>query len=1194
MEFDRRLQIRSSNSGSRSRFGSGYLIAPNLALTAAHVLGATQQGEGAVTVCRPDGGSKEFTASVRWRRRDAAVDAALVEVNGGQGWEPPESITDIRVRPPQRWGRLIGTRPHAVAVAGYPRMQKDADEGRRLDEHLMGHIRPGTSALAGRYEVLSTDPTIPVVIPPGTSGSAWSGMSGAALLCGDLLCGVVRQDRRASGGTRLSATPSKALLADPGFRAVVAEHSGWDPILEPAEPTQLLASAARERDLRSPAMLLRAEAEAVVFHGREEELRQLQQWCEDHPERFAVRVVTGPGGQGKTRLARELVQLMHGQGWVAGFLRTDLPNTNSAPDFSGLETAEPLLLVLDYAETQPRLLRALVERLRATRHRVRLLLLARSDGGWRIDCIGASAPTQDILAASTPVPLRALIPQDQAVEDRTKTFRSAAVDLARLLPNVSPAAGLPQANWAAVAAELQPLRDLADPCYGSVLTLQMAALIALLQQGGATAGETSTSEPLEAVLLRHEQRYWERTARSPVFELGRLSTETLKEAVAVAALLGATTHSEALTTAAKIPSLPAHRAADAARWLHSLYPPGKRRYWGSLRPDRVAEYHVSAALGAGMDIIELLTAASADQQAQAITVLARAVIGHHNAGRDEERNAVLHSASEAVRGAAIGSTALQLISDALPYPCPPIAPLAAGVGNSIVEGIRRAGGKAGPEDESIVSCALVNLANALADTGQQKKALSTAMEAVKGYRRLVKREGATREAGLAQALANLGTRLAEAGQHEEALSVSESAVEVYQRLVARDAAAHEVGLARALCNLGRLLTWTGLTEKALVPLEEALTLWRRLASEDPAAHEPGVALALFCVSSCLMLGGGHPSQSLDYAERSVKSYGRLAADDPSVHEAGFARALDNLSTVLFMTDRHEEALGAAEQAVEIYSRLSKETGRAIDAELASALLNLSGRLSRVERHEEAICAGGDAVDIFRRLANENPAAHRQGLARALSNFGAHLSEAGQDERAVHVAAEAVSLCRTGLRSPAFRIHWFRRWNENSMHRKSDYAMSLSNLGFLLSATGRQSEAIRTVRKSVSVFRELTERNQRVHEPNLANALVLLARVGNNGLPFTYGPLLAVAESALLYCKLTAQSPDVFRSRLIEAVQLQVALCRRVGLLDEAMEAISRAQAVAGPDVGAAILGLSPKRGDSEPDDDADLTHGRPG
>lgn len=195
---------------------------------------------------------------------------------------------------------------------------------------------------------------------------------------------------------------------------------------------------------------------------------------------------------------------------------------------------------------------------------------------------------------------------------------------------------------------------------------------------------------------------------------------------------------------------------------------------------------------------------------------------------------------------------------------------------------------------------------------------------------------------------------------------------------------------------------------------------------------------------------------------------------------------------------------------------------------------------------------------------------------------------------MHVAAEAVSLCRTGLRSPAFRIHWFRRWNENSMHRKSDYAMSLSNLGFLLSATGRQSEAIRTVRKSVSVFRELTERNQRVHEPNLANALVLLARVGNNGLPFTYGPLLAVAESALLYCKLTAQSPDVFRSRLIEAVQLQVALCRRVGLLDEAMEAISRAQAVAGPDVGAAILGLSPKRGDSEPDDDADLTHGRPG
>ncbi|MFI6729231.1 hypothetical protein NRF20_46125 [Streptomyces sp. R-74717] len=123
---------------------------------------------------------------------------------------------------------------------------------------------------------------------------------------------------------------------------------------------------------------------------------------------------------------------------------------------------------------------------------------------------------------------------------------------------------------------------------------------------------------------------------------------------------------------------------------------------------------------------------------------------------------------------------------------------------------------------------------------------------------------------------------------------------------------------------------------------------------------------------------------------------------------------------------------------------------------------------------------------------------------------------------------------------------------------------------------------------------MTEHNPRVHEPNLANTLVLLARVGDTGLPFAYGPLLAVAEATLLYCNLTAQSPDAFRSRLIEAVQIQVAPRRRVGLLDEAMEAISRAQAVAGPDVAAAILGLSPKRGNSEPEDSTDLTHGRPG
>ncbi|MBC2876174.1 MULTISPECIES: trypsin-like peptidase domain-containing protein [Streptomyces] len=113
VEPGRRVRIRLYDAGhAASRFGSGYLVGPRLALTAAHVLGTDGSGPvpGRVTVCRPDAGTGQYTGRVRWYRRRDHVDAALVEVDEGQGRPPPASLADITRRPPQRWGRLIGTR----------------------------------------------------------------------------------------------------------------------------------------------------------------------------------------------------------------------------------------------------------------------------------------------------------------------------------------------------------------------------------------------------------------------------------------------------------------------------------------------------------------------------------------------------------------------------------------------------------------------------------------------------------------------------------------------------------------------------------------------------------------------------------------------------------------------------------------------------------------------------------------------------------------------------------------------------------------------------------------------------------------------------------------------------------------------------------------------------------------------------
>jgi hypothetical protein len=67
---------------------------------------------------------------------------------------------------------------------------------------------------------------------------------------------------------------------------------------------------------------LAARHEVVDFTGRDAELTELAGWRDDPEPGSAVRLVHGPDGQGKTRLAAQFAGLSVALGWTVGAAAT--------------------------------------------------------------------------------------------------------------------------------------------------------------------------------------------------------------------------------------------------------------------------------------------------------------------------------------------------------------------------------------------------------------------------------------------------------------------------------------------------------------------------------------------------------------------------------------------------------------------------------------------------------------------------------------------------------------------------------------------------------------------------------------------------------------------------------------------------------------------------------------------------------
>jgi tetratricopeptide (TPR) repeat protein len=246
---------------------------------------------------------------------------------------------------------------------------------------------------------------------------------------------------------------------------------------------------------------------------------------------------------------------------------------------------------------------------------------------------------------------------------------------------------------------------------------------------------------------------------------------------------------------------------------------------GVLRPDRLAELHVSMELAASQALAQAcLTGLDAARARRVLILLARAS-GEHPAARGLLESLIARF-PEVVAGLAEPREVMVAVADAIPYPSLALAPAHASL-SSTIAGTFAAG-------EPGRALWLNNLAVLLGGLGRREDALAAIEEAVTIRRTLAQARPDAFLPDLAMSLNNQSNRLSDLGRREDALAAIEEAVTIRRTLAQARPDAFLPDLAMSLNNQSNRLSDLGRREDALAAIEEAVTAYRTLAQARPA------------------------------------------------------------------------------------------------------------------------------------------------------------------------------------------------------------------------------------------------------------------------------------------------------------------------------------------------------------------------
>ncbi|GAA2384794.1 hypothetical protein GCM10010420_03890 [Streptomyces glaucosporus] len=1203
-------------------WGSGYEILQGLVLTAAHAVGEVGSP---VRVSR----LKQDLAhpgEVVWRGMPYAsgargpgrhggryVDAALVHVPGRE-----HAVPD-----PSRWGRIVGERVRVECLMwGFSRSEHRAGEGTQV----FGTISPGNGLVGGTYVIDCT--TTP---PRPAGGSPWGGMSGAAVFCGDLLTGVVTAELPGHLPARLEAEPAAVLLRAEGFREALDRYGApGTHVLEPAEYAGFADHEHRIGRHQIPVSvmeLLHPGRGVVPFTGRGEQLAGLYEWSRRPGPGAAL--VHAPGGRGKTRLALEFSRRLvaeeeQEEDWAVLWLQPGEPDAvRRLPP-----PAMPLLMVIDGADSRAEETAAALEfavRNRSTR--IKVLLLARSDGWWadlrdREPSLSVATLMSGALTIALPDLDTSPGAQRRSYREAVRAFSSALDGMSggERRPGEAPAGGLPP---------FAPGGHL-----GSPLTLHMTALVGLLDAPVSDSASRPTTAAVEERLLSHERSHWTRVASAHGLRPA-LSPDALFDAVAAVTVLRPRDHDQADAFVRRVPLLADQREDrihSVLSWLRSVLPPADGRPVGVLQPDRLAERFVGGRLAKSPRLADgLLSGATPDQAALFLTLTTRAtvrgVLGreltdwclrHRDvlalpaidvATRVEDPGPLLNALEAIVDDPRTSLPDLERLAAHLPRSTQNLAPWALRLHRRIVEVHREQAGDA-PERRARLAVALRELSKRLASMGEREEALRVTQEAIDLWQELPahlpdrraelggchnnaalhhsalgRRTEALRAALTAvellreearsgdpvalghfsRGLSSLALAQGELGDDAAALRTTEECVELRRDLYALCGGDEESTslLAEGLQNLAGCLTECGLRKEALKTAEEAVALHEGLADANPDAFRPGLAGALAALSTAAGLMG-LTSRALEAARKAVAIRRRLDGARPEVYRADLAHALNGLYIDLAGMGLHDEALVAIEESVELFRELATRHPQAHNPDLALTLNSLANSLLEHEERSRALETAEEAVRAYRKLDTAHPGAFRDKLAMALVTLSLCLEHAERPDEARTALEEAEPIYRS-LADTSPKAHL------------PGLAGCLNNLTGLLRQAGELDSALRTAEEAIAINRRLARGRAGAFTDALAknwmvkyNCLIELSRYEEAA--------SAGAEAARRLRALVRSAPGRYESDLAMILSSTGVLLQFLGQRERALrrarEAVAVGRRLADGDPGRHQAGLA--------------------